>query len=258
MYNPLRDSANVKDALILRRYKPPANPDRSDAWTVPDDRKLNPWDLNEPDPTDKGTMGTIPGSVIECTVGDSVVVHFCNLDMRTQLIMEQRLHSLHPHGFVFKATSDGAYPLSPPDITQPVAGGAGVGPVETALWAAVPRFSGNRKKGDRVPPGGSFIYSWNTNCWPTTSNVWLYSDHSVYDMENVELGAIGIIVIHNPADTEQEVDIRNPADPTKLDPAFLPDGSPNGSPINLTCFRFPETGFYIHPHDTAGINYGIT
>jgi hypothetical protein len=27
-------------------------------------------------------------------------------------------------------------------------------------------------------------------------------------MENVELGAIGIIVIHNPADTEQEADIR--------------------------------------------------
>ena len=41
------------DALILRRY--------TKDWKAPDDRKVNPWDLNEPDPTDAGTMGTIPG-----------------------------------------------------------------------------------------------------------------------------------------------------------------------------------------------------
>jgi len=83
MYNPLRDDeGNVKDVLILRRYKPPTTVQPSDAWTVPDDRKVNPWDLNEPDPTDNGTMGTIPGPVIECNVGDSVIVHFRNLDRR--------------------------------------------------------------------------------------------------------------------------------------------------------------------------------
>lgn len=48
MYNPVRDGeGKVTDALILRRYKPPTMPDQSDAWTVPDDRKVNPWDLNE-------------------------------------------------------------------------------------------------------------------------------------------------------------------------------------------------------------------
>src|SRR5882724_10312947 len=86
MYRPLMRQENgqavIDDALILRRYKPPTKPDQSDAWTVPDDRKVNPWDLNELDPTDNGTMGTIPGPVIECNVGDSVVVHFRNLDTR--------------------------------------------------------------------------------------------------------------------------------------------------------------------------------
>ncbi|MGQ0445836.1 MAG: hypothetical protein ACT4O2_12110, partial [Beijerinckiaceae bacterium] len=147
MYNPLRDGDNVIDALILRRYKPPTLPPgpNSDAWTVPDDRKVNPWDLNELDPTDNGTMGTIPGPVIECNVGDEVIVHFRNMDMRTRPVTKQvcfdfpfpiclpitteepieietRIHSLHPHGFVFAATSDGAFPLSPPDSAQPVTG----------------------------------------------------------------------------------------------------------------------------------------
>ena len=35
-----------KEALLLRRYGP--------EWRAPEDRKVNPWDLNEPDPTDAG------------------------------------------------------------------------------------------------------------------------------------------------------------------------------------------------------------
>ena len=276
MFNPLRgDDGNVKDALILRRYKPPAKPDQSDAWTVPDDRKVNPWDLNEPDPTDNGTMGTIPGPVIECNVGDSVVVHFRNHDQRGSLAkgicfdlpfgggrfclpdifipveIEKRVHSLHPHGFVFEATSDGAYPLSPADPGQPVTGSPG--PDESVLWASVPGFAGSLKKGDRVPPGGTFVYEWKTAGWPTTAGVWLYHDHSICDMDNVDLGAIGIIVIHNPGDTEQEVDIRVAGDPTKLDPAFLPGGNPNGVPVSLRCAPFPELNLPVLPQDRAGL-----
>ncbi len=260
MFRPLRSpDASVGDALILRRYKPPQQPDKSDAWTVPDDRKVNPWDLNEPDPTDNGTMGTIPGPVIECNVGESVTVHFRNMDMRgaiqTQqlcfpfpfigkicipfpqfvlLPVESRTHSLHPHGFVFAPTSDGAYPLSPPDPTQPIP------PSEAAAWASVPGFSGNLKKGDRVPPGGTFIYTWNTFSWPTTAGVWLYHDHSICDMDNVNLGAIGIIVIHNSADPQ---DIITPD---------LPGGSPIGSPVETICFPLP---FEVHtlPHDVEGL-----
>lgn len=198
------------DALILRRYT--AN------WAAPDDRKVNPWDLNEGDPTDNGTMGTIPGPLIECKVGDKVIVHFRNKDFRASKGVHERTHSLHPHGFVFENRYDGAYPLSPPDPAQPVG-------AEAALWAAV-GVSGN-KKGDRVPPGTTFNYTWETFSWPTTAGVWLYHDHSICDMENVMLGAIGIIVIHNPND---------PDDVLAQD---LPGGSLNGSPVRLICFPFP-------------------
>ncbi len=281
MYKPLGSTTAKplgEDALILRRYKAPEKADGSDAWTVPDDRKVNPWDLNEPDPTDTGTKGTIPGPVIECNVGDTVVVHFRNMDARNAseattihipwpfgggidipipavpLAIEKRVHSLHPHGFVFAPTSDGAYPLSPPDPLQSIP------PAETAAWAMVPGFSGSLKKGDRVPPGGTFTYTWDTIGWPTTAGVWLYHDHAICDEENVGLGAIGIIVIHNPKDTEQEVDIRDPGDPSKLAPAFLPDGSPNGDPRVTRCIPipplpspFPSPEIRTLPHDLDGL-----
>ena len=279
MFRPLMRQENGKpaldEALILRRYKPPVKPDKSDAWTVPDDRKVNPWDLNEPDPTDAGTMGTIPGPVIECNVGDSVTVHFRNLDNRTKIQVqticfpippfgqiclpfpvpvpfpiEKRTHSLHPHGFVFAPTSDGAYPLSPPDPAQAIP------PSEAAAWASV-NVTGPFKQGDRVPPGGTFDYTWNTFGWPTTAGVWLYHDHSVCDMDNVEHGAIGIIVIHNPNDTANEVDIRIAGDPNNtLDPAFLPQGTLNASPIETICFPIPipfPFGARVLPHDLAGL-----
>ena len=251
-----------QDALILRRYT--AN------WAAPMDHKVNPWDLNEPDPTDTGTMGTIPGPVIECSVGESVTVHFRNMDTRTQmgttevcfdlplfgricfpvpapvpLPVEQRTHSLHPHGFVFAPESDGAYPLSPPDLSQPIPA------TEAAAWASlgVTGF----KQGDRVPPGGTFTYTWNTLGWPSTSGVWLYHDHSICDEDNVGQGAIGIAVIHNPGDP-QDVDIRRVPhdDDNTLDPALLPGGDPNGSPIETICFPIP---FDIPalPHDRLGL-----
>jgi plastocyanin/FtsP/CotA-like multicopper oxidase with cupredoxin domain len=208
MWKPL-----AEDALILRRYTP--------NWAAPDDRKINPWDLNELDPTDNGTMGTIPGPVIECNLGDTVTVHFRNKDARVGKAIESRTHSLHTHGFVFEPKFDGAFPLSPPDPGQPVG-------AEAALWAAV-GVTGF-KRGDRVPPGGTFSYTWQTIGWQTTAGVWLYHDHSICDMENVQLGAIGIVVIHNPNDPEDVV----------VGPNDLPIANdPNSSPIRLQCFPFP-------------------
>jgi FtsP/CotA-like multicopper oxidase with cupredoxin domain len=219
MFKPLGE-----DALILRRYKP--------NWAAPDDRKVNPWDINELDPTDNGTMGTIPGPVIECKVGDRVIVHFRNKDFRAGKASKARAHSLHPHGFVFDPKYDGAFPLAPPDPTQPVGG-------EAALWAQV-GVTGN-KKADRVPPGGTFTYFWNTFRWPTTAGVWLYHDHSFCDMENVMLGAIGIIVIHNEQD---------PDDVIQQD---LPGGQPNGSLFKFRCFPFPFEKLQPFPFDFEGL-----
>jgi len=191
----------VKDALILRRYT--AN------WASPDDRKVNPWDLNEPDPAT--TCGTIPGPVLECNVGDQFLIHFRNHDHRATPDPVYRAHSLHPHGVVFPTTHDGAYPLSPPDTTQPIA----AGDPEAAAWTSmgVTGF----KQGDRVPPGGTFTYKWSTFGWPTTSGVWLYHDHSVWDASNTLRGAIGFIVVHNLKDEDDVID------------QDLPEGDPNGA-----------------------------
>ena len=241
MYAPLRDGdGKVMDALIFRRYKAPVLPDKSDAWTVPDDRKVNPWDINEKDPTDNGTMGTIPGPVIECNVGESVIVHFKNLDMRLTKDVKARSHSMHVHGFVFKQEHDGAYPLSNADINQRVDGtiplpGQIAAPDETAFWNSIaPGTStnfGTLKIGDRVPPGGTFVYNWTTQSWPTTAGVWLYHDHSFCDDKNMGLGAIGIVVIHNiPADSANDFTVSN---------VDFPDNSPNGNPIAVNCFPFP-------------------
>jgi len=254
MFNPIRVAGAAVDALILRRYKPPQQPDGSDAWSVPDDRKLNPWDLNERDPGENGTRGTIPGPTLEMSVGDSMVVHFRNGDARTDWDVHARTHSLHPHGVVFEATSDGAFPLSPPDPAQPV--NPGPAHDETALWSGI-GVTGQFKQGDRVPPGGTFTYRWNTFGWPTTAGVWLYHDHSVNDMDNVELGAIGMIAVHNPSDS-QDVDIRlpTPTDPTAPDPALLPGGSPNGSPLVRQPIIFPGPRIDITPAALGALGAG--
>jgi plastocyanin len=219
MFAPIGGSGG--EALILRRYT--AN------WAAPDDRKINPWDLNEPDP--RTTGGTIPGPTLECTVGEQIIVHFRNKDQRAGASLLDKTHSLHPHGVTFHAVHDGAYPLSPPDRNQPIDAG------EAPLWAQVGVM--DFKKGDRVPPDATFTYQWDAHSWPSTAGVWLYHDHSPGDMNNVNLGAIGLLVIHNGDDPD---DITVP----DTDVAELPGGSPNGSPIRPGLLGFTAPAAVNH------------
>ena len=87
-------------------------------------------------------------------------------------------------------------------------------------------MTGPNKIGDRVPPGATFNYTWKTASWPSTAGVWLYHDHSFCDMENMELGAIGMVVIHNPADTQNDFILTN---------TDFPSNNPNGNPIQVVC-----------------------
>jgi plastocyanin/FtsP/CotA-like multicopper oxidase with cupredoxin domain len=208
------------EALILRRYT--AN------WRQPEDRKVNPWDLNEPDPGERGTMGTIPGATISCEVGDTVRVHFRNADARLRTVItsetayggpsrveveealprESRTHSLHTHGFDFAAAHDGAFPVSPPDLAQPIDA------IERHMWDAI-GVTGPYKQGDRVPPGATFTYTWVAGN-DSSAGVWLYHDHSICGAESTNLGAVGMIVISRQGE---------PA-------PVLPDDSWVGSPIH--------------------------
>ncbi len=215
----------IKNALVYRRYT--AN------WAAPDDRKVNPWDLNEPDPTG----GTIPGPVLECSVGDDIVIHFRNNDMRwnqppetvdpakqttVKFSFAQCAHSMHPHGVVFSSENDGAYPLSRADATQ------AIDATERAVWNQV-GVIGQNKQGDRVPPGGTFVYTWKTFGWPTTTGVWLYHDHSVMDTYNTLRGAIGFIVVHNPKTSQ------NPnGDEDDFAVQDLPPGGTNGPLVDAS------------------------
>lgn len=155
MFKPL-----AANALILRRYT--AN------WAAPDDRAVNAWDVNEPNPAQ--TRGTIPGAALEAKVGDDVTIHFRNLDMRQAIADSARVHSLHVRGLTAAALYDGAYPLSPPDPRQ------------------------NNKRGDRIAPGESFDYFYTV---PHLANAgaWLYYDHSIAHVENILAGAFGVMLI---------------------------------------------------------------
>lgn len=148
------------EALIIRRYT--AN------WTAPDDRVLNAWDLNEPNPT--RTHGTIPGATIEAKVGDEIIIHFRNKDLRANVSEAERMHSIHAHGVQHAPLYDGTYPYAPSDPSQ-----------------------GN-KRGDLVPPRESFEYHYTV---PHLSNagVWAYHDGSIAQQASIALGAFGAIIV---------------------------------------------------------------
>ena len=202
--NPVGPAA--QGALLIRRY--------AAGWTHPADEPVNPWDLLEPDPAQ--TQGTLPGAVLEAKVGDDIVVHFRNMDRRADASLVERTHSLHPHGVQRAALYDGAYPLS---LADPGQGNA---------------------RGDRIPPGESFIYRWSVP-HRSTAGAWLYHDHAAASRQSLILGAFGVLRIL--AAGEQRADL--PAGPVR---------GANGIPPNLTAVPAPpkRADYLLVFHELAG------
>jgi len=110
-----------------------------------------------------GDNGGIPGPTIRASVGDTVLVHFKNLDGANR-----RAHSMHFHAFRYAPGSDGTY---------------------------IPFVSG---PGGEVGYGRSFTY--RLLALPDSYGVWPYHDHSTFMHESIDAGLYGAIVITRPED----------------------------------------------------------
>jgi FtsP/CotA-like multicopper oxidase with cupredoxin domain len=118
-------------------------------------------DWVKPLPNDRSVAGDndgIPGPLIRGRVGDTILVHFKNLDNEFE-----RPHSMHFHGVRYRFGSDGSY---------------------------VPGFSG---RGGNVKPGDTFTYRLEAR--PDTVGVWPYHDHSSSMSDSIEGGLYGAVSI---------------------------------------------------------------
>ena len=100
----------------------------------------------------------IPAPLIKATVGDTILVHFKNLDNEFE-----RPHSMHFHGVRYEFGSDGAY---------------------------IPGFSG---PGANVKPGGTWTY--RLKATEDTAGVWPYHDHSPSMADSISGGLYGALSI---------------------------------------------------------------
>jgi FtsP/CotA-like multicopper oxidase with cupredoxin domain len=100
----------------------------------------------------------IPGPLIRARVGDTILVHFKNLDNECE-----RPHSMHFHGVRYAFGSDGAY---------------------------IPGFSG---RGARVKPGDTYTY--RLEAGPDAAGVWPYHDHSPSMSDSISGGMYGALSI---------------------------------------------------------------
>jgi FtsP/CotA-like multicopper oxidase with cupredoxin domain len=113
-------------------------------------------------PNADGNRG-IQGPLIHARVGETILVHFRNLDTEFN-----RPHSMHFHGVTYAPGSDGAY---------------------------IPGFSG---PGANVKPGQSFTY--RLVAGPDSAGVWPYHDHSPSMMDSIAGGLYGALSILGPSE----------------------------------------------------------
>ena len=100
----------------------------------------------------------IPGPLIQARVGDTLRIHFKNMDT-----LRHAVHSMHFHGVHYRPRSDGAY---------------------------VPGFSGPDAD---VEPGETYTYVLTAG--PDSAGVWPYHDHSRSMEESIGGGMYGMLSI---------------------------------------------------------------
>lgn len=113
-------------------------------------------------PNAPGNAG-IQGPLIRARVGDTILVHFRNLDT-----VFNRPHSMHFHGVHYRFGSDGSY---------------------------IPGFSG---PGANVKPGQTFTYRLEAGA--DSAGVWPYHDHSPSMTDSIEGGLYGALSILAPGE----------------------------------------------------------
>ncbi|HEY2215621.1 MAG TPA: multicopper oxidase domain-containing protein [Acidimicrobiales bacterium] len=165
-----------KDLMMGMTFKP-----KDSSYTAIGFRAYTPgWKAPIASNLDIGPNTGIPGPIIRANVGDTVLVHFKNLDHHYKWP-----HSMHTHGFRYTPASDGAY------------------------------IQGNGKApGTAVAYGDHYTYTWTA--LPSSEGTWLYHDHSVQEgltkagpvMEmGAELGMFGMVAVTSP--TTPPVDVEN-------------------------------------------------
>ena len=105
-----------------------------------------------------GDNDGIPGPTIRARVGDTVLVHFRNLDT-----LRNQPHSMHFHGFRYEFGSDGSF---------------------------IPGVTGVRAN---VPPGRTVTYRLQAR--RSSAGVWPYHDHSASMEQSIAGGMYGAIVV---------------------------------------------------------------
>ena len=109
-------------------------------------------------PTSSADGLLIPGPLIRARVGDTILVHFKNMDT-----LRRVPHSMHFHGVEYAPSSDGAF---------------------------VPGFSG---RDANVLPGDTYTY--RLTAGEDSAGVWPYHDHSPSMNESIEGGMYGMVSI---------------------------------------------------------------
>jgi FtsP/CotA-like multicopper oxidase with cupredoxin domain len=105
--------------------------------------------------------GGQPGPTIYAHVGDTIEVHFKNMDT-----YYNRPHSMHPHGLHYTPQNDGTY-----------------------IYL-------DYQPGSMVPVGGTYTYHWTAEA--DSVGDWVYHDHSVDANNNTTLGMYGLIEVTKP------------------------------------------------------------